>query len=201
MFLIKRKESSDEHQVKLVAYTIILYISSLFIPFVVVASYQSMVYYSRTHWLFATPFSSYITFMGAMFYIAVVLTLYLIFRQRWEGRRFKWTIIFLLMASIPAFYFSLTNYYYLDDDGIHYNKLVGVKESEYKWEDISKIQIVYRNHQGTTSLYQYTFDMANGEKVTLPFDNKLSENKRNLTAKIEENNIPVTDNFNNPIID
>lgn len=201
MIFLKRKEASDENQVKLVAYTIILYISSLFIPFVIVASYQSMVYYSRTQWLFATPFSSYITFMAGMIYIAVILTIYLIFKQKWEGKAFKWAILLLVLASIPAFYLSLTNYYYVDDEGIHYNTLTGLKETEYKWEDISKVHIVYRNHQGTTSLYEYKFELADGSKVTLPFDKKLSDNKRRLTQKIEENQIPVTDNFNDPIVD
>lgn len=201
MILIKRREASEDHHVKLVAYTIILYISSLFVPFIVVATFQSMVYYSREQWFFSTPFSAYITFMGGMLFIAIVFTFYLIFRGRWEGRTFKWVIGILLITSIPAFVFSLTNYYYLDDEGIHYNYLTSIKETEYKWDEITKVDVVYRNHQGTTDLFQYKFEKADGSKVILLFDQYLSEHKLRLEEKIKENDIPVKDNFKNPIVD
>ncbi|MFZ7946578.1 hypothetical protein [Neobacillus sp. 19] len=201
MIFVKRKEADDEHSVKLVAYTIILYISSIFVPFVLVASYQSMVYFSRSYWFFSTPFSAYITFMFGMIVIAVILTAYLIFRQRWEGKRLKWITGILILSTFPAFILSLTNYYYLDDDGIHYNGLTGLEENEYKWDEMAKVHIVYRNQQGTTSLYQYKFVMADGSELTIPFNDKLSENKYKVEAKIKENNISVKDNFKNPIVD
>ncbi|WP_066061841.1 hypothetical protein [Neobacillus soli] len=201
MILVKRKESAEENHVMLVVYTIVLYLSSLFVPFVVIASYQSTFYFSRAQWFFSTPFSAYITFMGGMLFIAVILTIYLIFRERWEGPRFKWITGILIIASIPAFIFSLTNYYYLDEDGIHYNSLMGLKETEYKWEEITKAQKVYRNHQGTTSLLQYNFEIGDSGKVTIPFNDKLSEHKWQLEEKLKENNIPMKDNYKNPIVD
>ncbi len=139
--------------------------------------------------------------MGGMLFIAVILTIYLIFRERWEGPRFKWITGILIIASIPAFIFSLTNYYYLDEDGIHYNSLMGLKETEYKWEEITKAQKVYRNHQGTTSLLQYNFEIGDSGKVTIPFNDKLSEHKWQLEEKLKENNIPMKDNYKNPIVD
>jgi hypothetical protein len=201
LLLVRRKENTEENSIKLVAYTIILFLSSFFAPLVVVASYQSMVYSSRAQWFFSTPISSYITFMGGMIYIAVVLTFYIIFRNRWEGSRVKWITGMLLLISLPAFIFSLTNYYYLDDDGIHYNSLLSLKETEYKWGEIKKVHIVYRNYQGTTDLYQYKFEMGDGSQVTIPFNDKLSEHKYQVQEIIKENNIPIKDNYNNPIAD
>ncbi|MEH7309184.1 hypothetical protein V7137_29535, partial [Neobacillus drentensis] len=168
MHLIKRRETSEQNHVKMVAYIIILFISSLFVPFIAVASYQSMVYFSRSHWFFSTPFSAYFTFMGGMIYLAVMLTIYLIFRQCWESLWFKMIMVVMLLVSIPAFVCSLTNYYYLDNDGIHYNTLMGLKEKEYRWDRIAKVHIEYRNHQGTTSFYQYIFEMPDGSEITIP---------------------------------
>ena len=199
--LLRRKEVDEEHSVKLVAYTIILFISSFFAPFVIVASYQSMVYFSRTYWFFSTPFSAYITFMGGMLFIAVIMTIYLIFRQRLEGRKLKWITGLLFIVSIPAFILSLTNYYYMDDMGIYYNELTGFKEKEYKWDDMAKVHIIYRNHQGTTEFFQFKFEMTDGSKIIIPINNKLSENKYRIEAKIKELRIPVQDNFKNPIVD
>lgn len=201
MILLRRKEVDEEHSVKLVAYTIILFISSFFVPFVIVASYQSMVYFSRSYWFFSTPFSAYITFMGGMLFIAVIMTVYLILRQRWEGGKLKWITGILILTTIPAFILSLTNYYYMDDDGIHYNGLTGLVEKEYKWDEMENIHIVYRNHQGTTGLFQYLFEMTDGSKITLPFNDKLSANKYKVEQKIKEYKIPVKDNFKNPIVE
>jgi hypothetical protein len=201
LFALKRNEYKEENTVKLVAYTIILYISSAFIPFVIVASFQSMVYYSRSQWFFSTPFSAYISFMFGMLYIAVLLTIYLILRQKWEGTAFKLTIGLLALVSIPVFVLSLTNYYYIDDEGIHYNQLTGFQEAEYKWEELDAVNVIYRNHQGTTSYYQYKFELKDGSTVTLPYNDKFAENRRRINAKIEQYQIKLKDNFDNPIID
>ncbi|EKN65314.1 hypothetical protein BABA_21001 [Neobacillus bataviensis LMG 21833] len=201
MILLRRKEVDEEHSVKLVAYTIILFISSFFAPFVIVASYQSMVYFSRSYWFFSTPFSAYITFMGGMLFIAAIMTIYLIFRQRENARKLKWITGILLLISIPVFILSLTNYYYMDDKGIYYNGLTGIEEKEYKWNDMAKVHIIYRNHQGSTGFYQYKFEMTDGSKIILPFNDKLSENKFRIEAKIKELKIPVHNNFKNPIVD
>ncbi|WP_223595573.1 hypothetical protein [Neobacillus bataviensis] len=201
MLLPKRKESTEDNQVKLVAYTIILYISSLFVPFIVVASYQSLVYYSRTQWFFTTPLTAYITFAAGMLIIAFALTGYLIFRQKSNGSGIKWVTWILILGSIPAFVMSLTNYYFFDEKGIHYNSLTKIREEEFKWDKIKKIHIVYRNHQGTTGILEYQFESRNGREITIPFNDKLSENKWRVENMVKENNILVTDNFKNPIVD
>lgn len=205
MLLLKKRESSGEGHIKLIAYTIILYVSSLFAPLVIVASYQSLVYYSSKQWFFTTPFSAYATFGIGMLFMAVVLTLYLIFRDRLNTTVVTRTTLILLLLSIPIFYLSLTNYYYLDSKGIHYNDLFDLKEREYKWTNVSKVHIVYRNHAGTTSFYQYKFEMKNGSDIAIPIDEKLmynnQENKRRIESVIKTNKIPVIDHYNNPIVD
>lgn len=201
MFLQKSKAPDEHSNVKLVAYTIILYVSSLFVPFVVVAAYQSLVYYERTQWFFVTPFESYIAFMVGMLYIAVILTIFLIFKEKWNKKVFKWVLSILYLLSIPVFIFSSTTYYYFDDKGIHSNELTSLKEKEYKWEDLSSLHIVYRNHLGTTNYYQYKFKMKNGEIITIPFDNKLSDNRFRVNAVVKFFKVSVTDNIDNPIVD
>lgn len=81
--------------------------------------------------------------MGGMIFIAVVTTVYLISRHRWEGVWFKSIILVMFLASIPVFNLSLTNYYYLDKEGIHYNSLTSISEKEYKWDEIAKVHIVF----------------------------------------------------------
>jgi hypothetical protein len=201
MGIFLRKRSNEEGHVKLIAYTIILYISSLFVPFVIVASYQSMVYYSKSQWLFSTPSSAYITFMMGMLFIAIVFTAYLILRVRWDTRSLKWITGLFILLSVPFFIFSLTNYYYLDQKGIHYHSLTSIKEREYQWENVSTINIIYRNHNGTTGYYQYKFLMGNGSEVTIPYSDKLDENKWRMEEIIRKYNIKVKDNYKNPIVD
>jgi FlaA1/EpsC-like NDP-sugar epimerase len=203
LFPLKKKETYDsgEKHVKLAAYTIILYISSLFVPFVVVASYQSMVYYSKAQWYFTTPFSAYLAFMIAMLFIAIVLTVYLIFREKWKSSVIKAVFILMFIISISTFFLSLTNYYYVDENGIHYNGLYNLKQVDYQWDHVAALHIVYRNHEGTTSYYQYKFEMKNGSEVTLPFDDKLESNRLRIQQVVDTYKIPVKDNFKNPIVD
>lgn len=184
----------------LAAYTIILYISSLFVPFVIVASFQSLVYFSRSHWFFTTPLSAYITFMAGMLFIAMILTIYLFLKQKWEGTKLKIITSLLVLISFPVFFLSLTNYYYLDDKGVHYNSLISLNEEEYSWDSVNTVHIVYKNHQGIVSNYQYHFEMKSGEIIKLPYDDKLSENIRQVEEKIKQYNITVKDNFDNPIM-
>nr|WP_263326213.1 hypothetical protein [Neobacillus sp. Marseille-Q6967] len=201
MLIARKRESSDENIVKLVAYTIILYVSSLFVPFVVVASFQSMMYVSRSQWFFETPLSAYIGFMVGMLIIALTLTLYLIFRLRSNKRILKVIVGSLILLTIPVFIFTSTSYYYLDDKGIHYNNLTSLKEKEYKWEDVDTFHKVYRNHQGTTGYYQFKFEMVNGEMVTIPFSDKVRENQSKIEEVVNKFKIKVKDNFDNPITD
>lgn len=199
MILVRKREASDENKVKLVAYTIILYISSLFVPFVVIASYQSMAYTSRSQWFFTTPFTAYLVFMVGMLFIAIVFTFYLIFRQKWEGRVLTGIMVCFVLLSIPSFIFSMTNYYYLDDKGIHYNFITGLQEKEYQWENVETLHKVYRNHQGSTGYYQFKFEMKDGKVITIPFNDKLSENQYRIEEKVKKHNIAVKDNFDNPL--
>lgn len=205
MFLIKKRELSEEGHIKLIAYTIILYVSSLFAPLVIVASFQSMVYYSKKQWFFTTPFSAYATFGIGMLFIAIVLTLYLIFRNKWDGKVITRTTGILILLTIPVFFLSLTNYYYFDQKGIHYNGLFELNQSDYKWTNVKKVHLVYRNHNGTTGYYQYRFDMKDGKTIAIPIDDKLLNdfqvNKRRIEDIIKENNIPLTNNYKNPISD
>lgn len=205
LFLIKKRESSEEGQIKLIAYTIILYVSSLFVPLVIVASYQSLVYYSKNQWFFTTPFSAYATFGISMLFIAIVLTFYLIFRDRWNNKIIARTTWILILLTIPAFFLSLTNYYFFDQKGIHYNGLFDLNQKDYKWTNVKKVHLVYRNHQGTTSYYQYRFDMKDGNTIAIPIDDKLLNdfqiNKKRIEDVIRKNNIPMTDNYKNPIVD
>lgn len=201
MLLTRKREASEERQVKLVAYTIILYISSLFVPFVVIASFQSMAYTSKTHWFFSTPFTAYLVFMSGMVFIATVFTFYLIFKQKWKGSVYKWIIASLVLLSIPFFILSMTNYYYLDNRGIHYNFITGFQEKEFRWENVEILHKVYRNHQGSTSYYQFQFKMKDGKVITIPFNDKLSENQYRIEEIVKKYDIVMKDNFENPIGD
>lgn len=40
----------------------------------------------------------------------------------------------LLICSIPFFVLGVSNYYYLDDKGIHMNDLMSLEETDYRWD-------------------------------------------------------------------
>lgn len=104
-----------------------------------------------------------------------------------DGQGLIWSTVIIILLTIPLFYLSLTNYYYLDEEGIHYNSLTSLKEKEYKWDELKKVHVVYRNHQGTTGLLEYMFEGVDGSIITIPYNDKLAEHKWRVEDKIEEN--------------
>ena len=194
--------TSDERKVQLVALTIILYISSLFVPFVMVASIHSMFYENhQKYWFFETPPSAYLAFMAGMVLAAVIFTIYLVSAFKWVDSKKGVSILSLLIFCVPIFIGAVDNYYYATDSGIVYNKLVGIGETEYKWSEMKDAKLVYRHSNGSIKLDGYTFVTKTGEEITLAYSSKLAGIQWRISGKIEQYKMNVTDNYDDPIMD
>lgn len=193
--------TSDERKVQIVAYTIILYISSLFMPFVMVASIHSMFYENhQKYWFFETPPSAYLAFMAGMVLAAVVITIYLLSAFKGADRKMRVSILSVLIFCVPIFICAVDNYYYATDSGIIYNKLVGIGESEYKWSEMKEVKLVYRHSNGSIKLDGYTFVTKTGEEIALSYSSKLAGIQWRINEKIEQYKLNVTDNYDDPIM-
>lgn len=175
---------------------IILIMSSLFMPLVFVYFIQDYLYLTKDKWFYVTPQSAYILFMIGMLWVAAMLLLYLFVQWKFEWRGFKWLAILLMFGSLPFFMFGVSNYYYLDDLGLHFNdeKSFNTIQS-YDWEDIKEAKEIFVKNKGVTVADHLMLTTNDGKVIELPYTSKVTDNKFLIMEKIQELNIPFTNNM------
>ncbi len=175
---------------------IILIISSLFMPLVFVYFIQDYLYLTKDKWFYVTPPSAYILFMVGMLWLAATLLLYLFVQWKFEWKGFTWLTILLMFGCIPFFMFSISNYYYLNDEGLHFNEAKSFNEiHSYGWKDIKEAKEIFVKTKGVTVSDHYMFTTSDGNVIELPNSSKVVFNKQRIMEKLEENNIPLTNNM------
>lgn len=175
---------------------IILIISSLFMPLVFVYFIQDYLYLTKDKWFYATPPSAYILFMIGMLWLAVTLLIYLFVKWKFERKGIKWLIIVLMFGSVPFFMFGISNYYYLNDEGLHFNEAKSFNDiHSYGWKDIKQAEEIFVKTKGVTVSDHYMFTTNDGKVIELPNNSKVSYNKHRIMEKLQEFNIPLTNNM------
>ncbi|MBU9720798.1 MULTISPECIES: hypothetical protein [Bacillaceae] len=177
---------------------IIIIISCVFLPVVMIYIMQDVLFFSRSNWFLSAPTSAYFMFGFGMLWIPIILTALVITKMVLEksGKQFKLTWLFslLMLVFIPIMGLGIYNYYYFDDDGIHYNHLSTYSETSYYWNEIQEIQpIEVENNNGTTSIHEYIFITENGDEITIPYHNDIITNRVRLNAVIDEYDIVMQD--------
>ncbi|WNF24633.1 hypothetical protein [Mesobacillus jeotgali] len=194
---MKRLSFNSENTSNLILVSaIIIMISSLFMPLVFVYFIQDYLYLSADKWFYVTPPSAYIIFMIGMLWVAVSLLLHLFLKWKFDWKSLKWVSLLLISGSIPFFMFGVSNYYYLDDKGMHFNehKTFNTIDSYY-WDDIKEAKEIFVKSNGATVLDHLTLINKSGEVIELPYNTKVQNNKFKIMEKLQENNIPLTNNM------
>ncbi|WP_423410157.1 hypothetical protein AABM38_09580 [Heyndrickxia sp. MSNUG] len=175
---------------------IIMLISSLFMPFVLVFIIQDYLYLSSEKWFYDTPATAYVLFIIGMLWIPIMMLIHLFIQWKFELRCYKWITILLMTLSIPFFMFGISNYYYLDDKGIHFNDVKTFNTiTSYEWADFKNAKEVYTKSNNVTVMDHYEFETKKGEIIDLPSNHKVSSYKLRILEKLEEHGIEITNNL------
>jgi len=175
---------------------IILLISSLFMPLVLVFIIQDYLYLSSSKWFYEAPASAYVVFMIGMQWIAFMIMLHIFIQWKFEIKMFKWITMLLMTLSIPCFMFAISNYYYLDDNGIHFNELETYNTiTSYHWSDFKEAREVYTKSNGVTSLDHFELITTDNEVIELPTSSKITGAKHRILEKLNEHGVNVTNNL------
>ncbi|WP_156324625.1 hypothetical protein [Bacillus sp. FJAT-27245] len=176
--------------------SIMLFISSLFMPFLLVYLIQESLYSSKDILYFKTPPSSYVTFGVGMMWIALVLLVFVMAKKKFDLGEMKWLSLLFIPLSIPFFMFSISNYYYLDKDGIHANELKSYNAIEtFRWDEMKEVKEIYANERGMTTIKAYQFTTKDNRVFELPHDKKLLPFRAGLMKMLRESNVAITDNY------
>ncbi|WP_210365408.1 hypothetical protein [Bacillus sp. REN3] len=179
----------------LLALSIIILLTSLFLPIICVFILQDIFYHSKSHWIFSTPASAYITFMIGMIWISVVLFFHIFMTSKYESSIIKWVSSFFILWSIPLFVLGVSNYYYVDERGIHYNYLGSINETAYEWNNFKEVKEIYSEKNGVSTIEEYEFITNDHEVIVLPFNLEFKEARKNILNILEENGVKVTNNY------
>ncbi|MEH7884344.1 hypothetical protein V7654_08455 [Bacillus sp. JJ1609] len=175
---------------------LILLISSLFMPFVLVFFIQDYLYLSSEKWFYDTPASAYVIFIIGMLWIPIMILIHMFSQWKFELRYFKWITLLLMTLSIPFFMFGISNYYYLDDKGIHFNDVKTFNTiTSYEWEDIKNAKEVYTKSNNVTVMDHYEFETKKSEIINLASNHKVSSYKFRIYEKLEEHGVVITNNL------
>jgi uncharacterized protein YxjI len=92
--------------------------------------------------------------------------------------------------------YGVSNYYYLDDKGIHINdvKTFNIVTS-YEWKDFKGAKEVYTKSNNVSVMDHYEFETKDGEIITLPANHKVNSYRQSILAKLEEHGIELTSNL------
>lgn len=182
----------------LLVWTIIMFLSSPISPFLLLGLIQDSIYHDRrSQWFFIAPPSAYIACLIGMVWIPIVLTLYLIIRNKYEIKKMKWVTLFLIFLSIPVLLGGITNYYYFDEKGVHYNSLNTLNEKTNEWSSLQEVKKVYSKNEATNAIHldEYQFITDDKKVITVPIRAEFKAYENLILAKLKENNVKVTDNF------
>lgn len=190
--------ASERRPVFMIVWAIILFVSSLFMPFVIVYLIHNSFFQSRDQWLFETPGSGYVTFMIGMVLIPIIMITHVIIQSKYNLKFMRWISLALISLSIPFFLLGSTHYYYIDNEGLHYNELKTFKKVDtYDWGSFKEVKQVYAEREEDSSIFMdhYEFITADGKLITIPYKASLRNVEGHILDKLKENNIKVTNNY------
>lgn len=194
-YTITTKKKQFDLSKFLVMTSIILLFSCIFLPFVAIYTYQDIfISNSIQAWFFTTPSSNYFTFAGALIWFSIIIIFYLIYRNRMlikEQRVKHYLFLLLVLPGVITVILSLHHYFYLDDEGIHYNSFFGVGTTSYKWEDVIHAEQLQVIRNGVMVEGDLVFTYKNKDVFHLPVTKDVQLHKRNIYSELREVNVEV----------
>ncbi|WLR56906.1 hypothetical protein LC048_08580 [Mesobacillus subterraneus] len=161
----------------LITVAVILLFASVPIGIFIVSFIHNSVYLDRSHWFFDSPMSSYISMVAVFLIIPVLLiimAIYLFKTDESTKRSFHIFIaaIFTLLIMAAGGYLSIDNYYYMDKNGLYYDELWKLEQTEYSWDEITEMKQINKKEGGTLTPDKVIFTYDDN-KIELPLTPKL----------------------------
>jgi hypothetical protein len=188
------KIDSEKITFRLYGIIFILFLSSLFMPFVFIFWLQDLLYHSKSHWVFIAPSIAYISFFIGMILIPTTLTIHLILQSKLKQKWIGWVTGLLLICSIPFFALGVSTYYFLDDEGIHVNELMSLEETDYRWDTMKELKEVWVLDNGVSRLNEYIMITEDDTELDVTAAFKEHHIKIKTYQMLEQHGVKITSN-------
>lgn len=184
----------DNKAATIVAYNIILFISSFFIPFIIIYPIQEVVYVPESYWFFHTPQNAYFFMIAGLLSISIAIFIFVFLRSRLEEYRKNVLRSLLGVSFIPGIlvlFLSLNYYYYFNDNGIFKNDFLAINEKTFLWSEVKEAKKTIVTESGTTKPVDYKFTYKDGETIIFEFTRKITYNRAKIEYMLAKNGIEV----------
>jgi len=181
-----------------ISFIVIFFISSFFMPFVLVILLHDVLHFSKSHWFFRAPFSAYVLGFSGLLLLSILLTLDEIIRSKREDDGKKtgpWLIFVSIILSIICYVYAANNYYFFDDEGLHYNKMFELNQRDLYWDDFEKVEQVVTRENNMEVYKEHVFFTKEGEEFVIPYEPEFRSHRSEILYLIERTNTPIVERF------
>lgn len=189
-YTVTNRKSSDSVQFQ-VALIIIFFISSIFVPFIILYPIQEVLYRPADFWFFEAPLSTYLILCVAMILLSVVMLVNVLVQTANKRailfRRVIVTLSFVL--AVGVLFLCINNYQYMNAKGIYQNKFFGFKEDFTSWEEVVKAEQTHLKKNSITKADKLIFTLKDGAIIELQITGKLSQNKTLIRESLRNNEV------------
>lgn len=195
--LMQRMIGYDTKPIK-ISFIVICFICSFFMPFVFVILLHDVFHFSQTHWFFRAPFSAYVLGFSGLMVLSILLTTDEIIRSKREDAGKStgpWLIIASFLISIICYVFAANNYYFFDDQGLHYNKMFELNQRDLNWDEFEKVEQIVTRKNNMEVYKEHIFITKQGEEFVIPYEPDFRNHRTQIISFIERTNTPIKERF------
>ncbi|WP_110112307.1 hypothetical protein [Bacillus sp. CGMCC 1.16541] len=176
-----------------VVFICILFLSSIFFPFVLVYPIQEWLMSSDTYWFFQPRMYSAVIFIGAITSLCIIWSALLIYvtKAKKRSRMVLTGGILLCFVSLVVSISSSFYYEHMSNEGICINSLTSFDEQCYRWDEVKDARSILASSEQETKELALVFSFNDGTEWEFPLNHKLMSNKSRITAMLRDQNIEV----------
>ncbi|MCJ7842284.1 alkaline shock response membrane anchor protein AmaP [Lederbergia sp. NSJ-179] len=182
--LSTREAESSHYQI---AFSIICFLFSLFVPFILLYPIQELLYRPDDFFYFEPYFKAYILFMAMLVVISLIpIGNILIKPTKNFNRIIKYCILTIIsILTIATVFLCFNHYKYMNKEGIYLNHFFSLKEEFTSWDEIEKVEQVMVNEDGVTRVDRIVFTLKDGFTLELDNSTRLSKAKNNVNTELQ----------------
>jgi hypothetical protein len=186
----KRNMDSIQFQVTLI---IISFLSSIFVPFIILYPVQEVLFKPETVWYFEAPFSAYVIFIVAILITSIILLVNVLSDPKTKFMiRMKLGIYLTSLITVVLIIgLCLFNYEYMNPSGIYKNEFFSLEEEFIGWNEIIEAKQIFVKKEGITKDDKYYFTLRDGTVLEMDITSKVKKNKRYIRQFLNENGVTL----------
>ncbi|WP_217588899.1 hypothetical protein [Lentibacillus saliphilus] len=187
------KKDPTEYVPHFIAVTIILALSSLFMPFIVLPLIQDTVFHSIPFWFFMAPVSSYFITGGLFLYAALIAGVMAYVQFHIGGKKLQKTAA-IIVALLPFWiggYLVIHQYVYFNDQGIYKNEFFSLDETEYTWDTVDEAVYYMYNDKGTMRVDSLELVYGDGSVLTFDYNRDISSHRGAIQRTLQDNGVEI----------